>query len=180
MKLRELQAALAAATDAAAAIDAAVPAGVLMTAEQSAQFDEHIAKVAELKAEIARKEQLDAAQRLAATPGVAIGVDHTSERPWGSLAEQLQAVRRAATSHGATVDPRLYAALGANETVDAEGGFLIAPEFAPNLWQRTYEAGNLLRRCFRQPMSSNRLVINAVDEDSRVDGSRWAASSPTT
>lgn len=172
MKLRELQAALAAAIASANAIDAAVPAGSLMTAEQRTQFDAHMATAETLKGDIKRAEQLADAERTMAS-GISVGVDHATEKPWGSLAEQLQAVRKVATSHGATVDPRLYAALGANESVDAEGGFLIAPEFAPNLWQRTYEAGNLLRRCFRQPMSSNRLVINAVDEDSRVDGSRW-------
>jgi HK97 family phage major capsid protein len=57
--------------------------------------------------------------------------------------------------------------------VDSEGGFLVAPEFAPGIWQRSYETSQLASRCFDQPMSSNRLVVPAVDEDSRADGSRW-------
>ncbi len=84
-----------------------------------------------------------------------------------------------ATSHGTrTVDHAAQGAprSGANETVDAEGGFLIAPGIrAPASGSARYDGWEHgLRRCFRQPMSSsNRLVINAVDEDSRVDGSRW-------
>jgi HK97 family phage major capsid protein len=83
-------------------------------------------------------------------------------------------VRAHATSRGTNADPRLYAALGGNESVDSEGGFLVAPEFAPGVWQRAYDASDLASRCFDQPMTaSNRLNVNAVDEDSRQDGSRW-------
>jgi HK97 family phage major capsid protein len=171
MKLRELQQALATALDAASAIDAAVPAGTLMTAEQRTQFDAHMAKANDLKADISRAEQLAAIQRSA--PSIEVVADHATEKPWANLGEQLQAIRRHAVTRGTVTDPRLHAALGANETVDSEGGFLVAPEFSPDLWRRTYAVGALMSRCFAQPMSSNRLVINAVDEDSRVDGSRW-------
>jgi HK97 family phage major capsid protein len=127
-----------------------------------------------LKGDIARAEQLAAAVRNAPSSSISVGVDHATEKPWASLCEQLSAIRKHTVTRGTVTDPRLMAAAsGANESVDAEGGFLIAPEFAPGLWQRTYATGNILKRCFRQPMSSNRLVINTVDEDSRVDGSRW-------
>jgi HK97 family phage major capsid protein len=171
MKLRELQKALAAAMDAATAIDAAVPSGQLMTAEQRTEFDTHMATVATLKADIARAEQLATMQRSA--PSIEVVADHSAEKPWGSMFEQLNAIRTHARTRGAVTDPRLMAALGANETVDAEGGFLVAPEYSATLWRRTYDTGTMLARCFQQPMSSNRLVIPAVDEDSRADGSRW-------
>lgn len=173
MKLRELQQALAAAIDAATAVSNAVPAGSLMTTEQRAEFDGHMAKAETLKGDIVRAEQLAAARR--ATSSVEIGVDHAAEKPWASLTEQLQAVKAHAFSKGSSADPRLHAAaLGGNESVDSEGGFLVAPEFAPGVWQRSYDASDLASRCFDQPMTaSNRLLVNAVDEDSRADGSRW-------
>ena len=171
MKLRLLQQAKAAAVDAAKAINAAVLQGEAMTTEQRVSFDAHMAKATELEADIKRLESLQAMER--STPSIEVGVDHATEKPWGSLKDQLRAIHTHAVTKGTKTDPRLYAATGANESIDSEGGFLVAPEFSSSIWQRAYESGAILSRCFNQPMSSNRLVINAVDEDSRVDGSRW-------
>jgi HK97 family phage major capsid protein len=71
------------------------------------------------------------------------------------------------------MDPRLFASLGANETIPSEGGFLIAPEFADGILQKTYEVGEIASRCRKLPMSSSRLVMNAIDETSRATGKRW-------
>lgn len=146
-----------------------------LTEAEQAEFDAQITLCNKLQGQIASQEALLEIERH--TPNsVSIEVhDRAEDKPWGSLTEQLQAVRRHATSKGTNMDPRLRAAaLGGNESVDSEGGFLVAPEFAPGVWQRTYEASALASRCFDQPMTkSNRLVVNAVDEDSRADGSRW-------
>lgn len=147
-----------------------------LTEAEQKEFDGYLAECKSVQAQIASQEALLEIERTAPTAAtVQVVVDHATERPWGSLAEQLRAVRTFATSRGSTTDPRLMAAaLGGNESVDSEGGFLVAPEFAPGVWQRTYDASNLAQRCFQQPMTaSNRLVVNAVDEDSRADGSRW-------
>ncbi len=146
-------------------------------AEQT-EFEAQIALCTKLQGQIASQEALLEFERnVPSNDGtrIKVGVDHATEKPWGTLTEQLQAVRTHATSRGTTRDPRLFAAaLGGNDAVDAEGGFLVAPEFAPGVWQRTYDASDLASRCFDQPMtSSNRLVVNAVDEDSRADGSRF-------
>ncbi len=170
-KLRQLLAAKAAALAAANAIHESIAEDAIMSEEQRKAFDAHMAKAAELEADIQRAEQLAAMQRSA--PAIEVGADHATERPWGSMFEQLDAIRGHARTGGRGTDPRLFAALGGNETVDAEGGFLIAPEFAQTLWQRIYSLGAVISRCFQQPMSSNRLIIPAVDEDSRADGSRW-------
>ena len=61
--------------------------------------------------------------------------------PFASFHEQLRAVFNAG-SNGMNVDPRLaeiQAALGGNEAVPAEGGFLVVPEYAQGLIQRTYD-----------------------------------------
>lgn len=96
--------------------------------------------------------------------------------PFASLAEQLRAIFNAGRSNGVNTDSRLLeiqAALGGNESVPAEGGFLVVPEFAQGLIKRTYDVSLISKQCFKMPMSSSRLIMHAVDEDSRKDGSRW-------
>ncbi len=96
--------------------------------------------------------------------------------PFTSLADQLRAVFNSYRSNGASTDPRLLeiqAALGGNESVPAEGGFLVIPEFAQGLIKRTYDVSLISKECFKMPMASSRLIMHAVDEDSRKDGSRW-------
>lgn len=61
---------------------------------------------------------------------------------------------------------------GMNETVGADGGFLVPPEFANQLLERTYD-NDLLSRTMLFPMTSNKLDIPAVNETSRADGSRF-------
>lgn len=96
--------------------------------------------------------------------------------PFLNLADQMRAVYNFARSSGTSCDARLVeiqAALGGNESVPSEGGFLVVPEFAQGLIKRTYEVALISSKCFKMPMASSRLIIHAVDEDSRKDGSRF-------
>lgn len=170
MNLRQLQQAKAAAVDAARAIQTAAADG-LLTEQQQKDFDAHCATAEARETDIQAALRLQALERSA--PAISVGHDNREDKPWASLTEQLKAIRRHSTTKGTVIDPRLQASLGGNESVDSEGGFAIAPEFSKEIWKRIYELGFLKQRCFSQPMSSNRLVIPAVDEDSRVDGSRW-------
>lgn len=61
---------------------------------------------------------------------------------------------------------------GYNETLGADGGYLVAPQFIAQLLERTYD-NDLLSRTMLFPMTSNKLAIPCVDETSRVDGSRF-------
>jgi HK97 family phage major capsid protein len=95
-----------------------------------------------------------------------------------SLGDQLQAVYKAAVPNGAP-DERLglinKAASGANETVAAEGGFLVQPEFSNELYMAAHDSSVLYGKCRKVPIgaNSNSLVLNALDEKSRANGSRW-------
>jgi HK97 family phage major capsid protein len=96
--------------------------------------------------------------------------------PFTNLADQMRSVRMAGISSGANIDARLseiQAALGGNESTPSEGGFLVVPEFAQGLIKRTYEVALISSQAFKMPMSSSRLIVHAVDEDSRKDGSRF-------
>ena len=98
------------------------------------------------------------------------------EKRFGTLGEQLLAAYRAAMPGGHT-DERLStrAASGLNESTPSDGGFLVQQDFVKELLKRTYETGILASKVKKIPISTNAngLKINAVDEDSRANGSRW-------
>ena len=119
---------------------------------------------------------------------VDVGQDNRTMQPFANIGEQLIAVYRQAAM-GQT-DPRLYnaAILGASETVDSDGGFLVQKDFSSELLRRAYVTGLLASRCRRIPISSNSngLKILGIDESSRATGSRyggvqiyWAAEAGT-
>jgi len=93
-----------------------------------------------------------------------------------SLGEMLLAVRKFEMSKGQARDPRLFAGpAGMDEAMPAEGGFLVQKDFSAELLKRMYQTGQIVSRCRKIPLSgnSNGIKINAIDEDSRADGSRW-------
>ena len=115
--------------------------------------------------------------------------DHSTEKPevkptpakdtekrFSSFGEQLMAAYRAAMP-GGKVDERLStrAASGLNETTPSDGGFLVQQDFVTELLKRTYETCILASKVKKIPISTNAngMKINAIDEDSRANGSRW-------
>jgi len=159
-------------------LEAAETANRDLTAAENADYEANRAGLTALNGRIARAEaQMDEERSLPTSSAIQVSVPEAGKKPWASFGEQLKAVAAAQVAinmgrHSA-VDPRLLASLGANETVPAEGGFLVFPEFADGLLKKSYDVGEIAKRCHHMPMNSVRMVINAVDEDSRVDGSRW-------
>lgn len=159
-----------------AIFEAADKTGRSMTAEEKNDYNAAVALVEVAAEDVTRAEALmDIERSISSNPTtrIEVGVDNATKKPWGSIGEQMLAVRQVARTQGRDTDPRLFAALGANESVDAEGGFLVAPEFSDVILQRTYEEGQVTSRCQTIPMNSNRLVINGLDEDSRATGQRY-------
>jgi len=116
--------------------------------------------------------------------------NRAEDAPFINFGEFLQCVRNAAMQPSG-IDPRLQkrAALGATELVGAEGGFLVGKDVSATILEDMHEVGVLAPRCQEIPISSgsNSIVINGVDETSRIDGSRfggvqayWAAEAGTT
>lgn len=90
--------------------------------------------------------------------------------------EFLRAVAQAGIDGSDSADPRLEfaAATGLGEGSGGSGGFLMPTQFATDLWQATYDIGQILNQCNRQPITTgNNLKIPAISETSRAAGSRF-------
>ena len=77
------------------------------------------------------------------------------------------------------VDPRMAeyasirsAASGQNVTTDAEGGYLVPPDYAAELLNVAKSASVLLPEVQRIPIAGNRLIVNELEQTSRTDGNR--------
>lgn len=102
------------------------------------------------------------------------------QRGFRTFGEQMMAVYRASTPAG-KVDRRLTtrSASGLNETNPSDGGFLVQKDFVADLLKRTYETGILASKVHKIPLTTNAngIKINAIDEVSRANGSRWGGIS---
>ena len=113
--------------------------------------------------------------------------DNWLDRPFANFGEQLLAIRTAALAQvsaglAGQVDMRLFelqrraAAAGGSEAVPADGGFLVAPEFADRMAAKIYGTGFFLQRCTYLPIGTDNATskkIPGFDEQSRADGSRF-------
>ncbi len=81
------------------------------------------------------------------------------------------------TVHDVTVnrsrDDRLFsdAATGANEGTDADGGYLVPPEYADGVLDLVKEESVLYPQARKVQIKGNRLIENIINETSRVDPS---------
>lgn len=163
-----------------------------ITEDEQTRLDAITAEGGELdkvNASISREERLmDERRSMVAAPNVnedteeeaADRLPAQAKKPapsFASLGEQLQAIAKAGMNKGGDRDARLKwaAATGANEAVPSEGGFLVQHDFSAALLDEMHEMGDVLGRTRRIPISanSNGVKLPAIDESSRVDGSRW-------
>ena len=101
-----------------------------------------------------------------------------ADRPFKSAGEFLQLVK-SARLYPENTDRRLrplwdkeIKATGMSEGVPADGGYLIPPQFASGILQNMWNTGEILSRVSTDPVTGNDMTYNAVDETSRVAGSR--------
>lgn len=162
--------------------------------EAEGKFKTLEAEAARIEAAIKREEQLLEAERnlpsveepAAAAPGALHPQPKTPQgegRPFGSFGQFLQAVAHAGIHgrNGVNIDlgegRQLIwgAASGAGEAVPADGGFLVQQDFRTDLLTMMHDMGEIISRVRGLPISTNAnsVKLPAVDETSRVDGSRW-------
>jgi HK97 family phage major capsid protein len=102
-----------------------------------------------------------------------------ADTPFRNMGDELFAVKQATLTQGRELAPRLKAlnlkALGANELVGSEGGFLLEPSFAASLLTPLHDAGPFSSRAAKLAIgpNANGVTVRAVDETSRAAGSRW-------
>lgn len=94
--------------------------------------------------------------------------------PFKTGGEFFQAVARA--SEPGPIDKRLLPlkSTGLNEAIPSQGGFLVQQDTQVGILENMWGVGEVLRLFNPMPIgpNSNGLLINAVDETSRIDGSR--------
>lgn len=158
--------------------------------DEERQWNEQDSEVKALSGRIAKEETLAAlaGETSRHTPAVYEPADDqrsshkaqaetaTASKRWDGFGDFLRAVVHAGSPAG-RVDPRLLEgrAAGLSEGVNADGGFLVDKDFSTEILQKVYSSAELASRCRRVQISgqSNGLKINAIDENSRVDGSRF-------
>jgi HK97 family phage major capsid protein len=150
-----------------------------LSEEEQKDIDKYEEEIRAWDESIGRAEKLLAIEpedRLSEKPEVKPTPAKDNEKRFASFGEQLMAAYRAAMP-GGKVDERLStrAASGLNETTPSDGGFLVQQDFVTELLKRTYETGILASKVKKIPISTNAngMKINAIDEDSRANGSRW-------
>lgn len=101
-------------------------------------------------------------------------VKDAADQPFETTGQYFKAVKNAALGNE---DIRLRGlkanALGMNESIPSEGGYLVPPQIAPGIIERMYPAGSLLAMVASDPVSGNSMTYNRVDETSRANGSRY-------
>lgn len=151
-----------------------------LTEDEQKEIDGYESEIRSWDESIARAERMLAIEPeergVTEKPEVKPVPQKPEEKRFATLGEQLLAAYRAAMPGGHT-DERLStrAASGLNESTPSDGGFLVQQDFVTELLKRTYETGILASKVKKIPISTNAngLKINAVDEDSRANGSRW-------
>ena len=164
--------------EAGALIEAAETENRDLNEKEQARYDALKPEIATVSDRIKRvEEQMDHEQQLAGTDRAAGRVEVANQdQRFETFGEFLQAVAAAGRGDGRNADPRLLfeaVASGTNVSFPSEGGFLVQQDFATEIIKRAYEIGEILSRVRKVPVSGNGLKVNAIDESSRVNGSRW-------
>lgn len=167
--LQQRRAALVA--DARLLLDAARNAGSTdLSAEQQTKYDALREQIAGFDRAIAREQEMEDAE---AASGVVVRDDAVisvtqnaaadPKRGFKHFGDFAQSVINAARHNGAlderlTIDAAAPATYG-NESSGQDGGFLIPPEYATNIWTLSLSAENLLQYTDSYPVSGNSMVF---------------------
>jgi len=145
-------------------------------------------KIAEMVADAASRAADEAVKKYAdSLPVEAKGFDtkvevteDAADKPFTTLAEQMNAVKIYEISNGRQMDARLKrleakAPLGLNEGVPSQGGFLLDPTVSAEFLTPIHQEGVFSRLVRRLPVGANSNYgwMNGIDETSRATGSRF-------
>lgn len=145
------------------------------------KFQELQSKCLEYDKQIEAIEAARKAQAALAKPRAPGAEEQPEQKAFSDFGAFLQRVAHAGMQKGGAgernFDHRLVwrAATGAGESVPSDGGFLVQTDFRTDLMSRMNDTGDVLRLVTRLPVSANAngAKLPAIDETSRVNGSRW-------
>lgn len=106
-------------------------------------------------------------------------VEDDPNRGFKSMAEYFQRVQDGGGEGGCRKDEMLIniaAGTGMQQSFNSTGGVLVPPGYSKTIWDGVIGRSNsLLDRCMQLPIDPglDSLTINAIDESSRANGSRW-------
>ena len=154
---------------------------------------ENQAKLLTINTQIVRHEDLQKAEELVAAVRVGRTGDEDDDGPvslsyarpkalqvFHNFGEQLRAVydleMNQENVRGIQYLHQLNAvAIGAGESIGADGGFLVQTDFTSEILRIMHSTGEILGRISNTPVSGNRLLIPTIDETSGATGSRFGA-----
>lgn len=169
---------------ATAILAAAEKEGRDLSAEEQTAFDAHKASITGLNAQIERAEflqaeaaGLDAAGAVVVPAGASISVtDNRAADPargFKSFGDYLASVRGAAVRPSA-MDERLSigaaATTYANESVGADGGYLVPPQYSSEIMSIIESQDSLLNRCRQIPVTGNEFKFPASEQTAHGTG----------
>lgn len=148
----------------------------------AADVEAHAKKTAELKTAMDRASQAIADERAAIEaeqllepvavgvdrePSITGGEDRSAQDPRGgfrTIAEFVRAVFGASSRGNGAIDKRLVLEAAApttygNESTGADGGYLVPPEFARNIFQHSLDEGSFLPLTNQLPISGNSITF---------------------
>ena len=154
-----------------------------LTQEQTDQVNAMLNEADAIKGQIESAEklaQLDAWQNEPmGTKAAQVGTDvkvtrDAADQPFKDAGEYFMAVKNAAY-YPSQEDVRLrpLKATGMSEGVPADGGYLIANQYASGILERMYNTGQILSRVAQDPTAGNNMTYFTVDETARTVGNRW-------
>ena len=164
----------------AALVKAAIDAGRAMTDDEQSKYDSLEVEIKAMEKTIDAQAKIDARAKEDNTPvntPLYAEPKNSNKKLWSHSGEFLMAVKNAGTP-GGTIDNRLFvknAATGLGESINSDGGFLVESDFVKELMTKTYEVAVVANRTRKIPIGpmSNGIKIPAIDETSRVNGSRY-------
>jgi len=157
--------------------DAAIAENRAMTADEQAEFDRISNEIKAVETNIETLTSLmDDGEGVPEGEPIRDGGEPEDKTKFKTFGAFLSAVHDAAAPGVRTIDERLRnEASGANASTASDGGFLVQEDFVTELLNNAYKTGVLTSKVRKIKMgaASNTLNINGINENSRVDGSRW-------
>jgi HK97 family phage major capsid protein len=160
-----------------------------ITADEQTVFDGLEADIKNWKVAAEREKKIQDIRdslNTVVTPNPVVDVKPNGRKPWNSFGEFLVAVKNACDPSRSVMDARLMPELvggiqnstGMSVAVSSDGGFMVQQTFVKSLMESIVQKSTVISRITMIPIGegSNGIVMPALAETSRADGSRFGGA----